>query len=332
MQRVLPLLVGGLLSPLWATSLNLDPIQADLYHTFCDTSDQITCQTNSYIHLDQHFLLDEDRVVLFFQLISPDAPAYPESNAYSSIIIDKDGHWEHAQNLTGSIEEIKRDPQGGLWLSHPWIWEGSSPQLSYSSDGKTWDPISFPSRRPFSPRESLTTCLLENSMLFRFEPQDDNPPTYWKVSYAKAISDRPQWHPISENTYYQYRCLEVGPRNNRWRVLSKTEEEFTLYHPKSDIELNVPRKLPITPANYSIQLGYFKNANNIPSLIQELSPLLSMTPYNLTLPNGAHKLLVGKFITPQEASQYLKSLQSQHPNNPYLQEAFITEISPQEHP
>jgi len=321
-----------LLYPLFAT--NTAKLAQELQGVLCPMESDIICDKDSYLTYSDYLLLDNDKFLIFFNLVSPNSSPYSHGTNNISMVFDKNGHWKEGEILEGSLNRITRDPQGGIWVSHPWVIEGTSPALAYSNDGKKWKSISFPTKKPSASIESMELCLLSKEITLAFD-NFEGKYSYWKTTYADAKKAHPHWKSISKKEYNQHRCLQAKEINSHWYETIKMDQ-LEFYNSHSKITTILPKHIPIKATKhskksqngdtYSIQMGSFKIKKSMEVVAKELKGINDHPLIQKTLSKEKYKLFLGSFKTKKEAKKALEKLKRRYQKNHYIHEAFVTKL------
>ncbi len=326
MKKFKLLAIFLLFYPLFATDTT--KLAEELQSTLCPQEADIECDNDTYLTYSQHITLDNDKILIFFNLFSPNSMPYRSGTYNRGVIFDKSGHWRQGGIVKGSVERIRRSPNGDLWVSHPSVIEGTSPALSYSRDAKSWKRVSFPTKRPFASIESMEFCLLPNEITLAFD-NFEGKFSYWKTSYSDAKKKHPHWKSISEKIYQQKRCLKASSINNHWYKIDQINQ-LNFYNNQSKITTIIPNKINIktktSKSNYAIQVGHFKIKKSLDIVAKELSSIAEHTLISKKLATGGYKLFLGSFKTQQEARKDLEKLRRRYTKNPYIKEAFVSKL------
>jgi hypothetical protein len=327
MQKLKTLSLFLLFSPLFAT--NIEHLTKELSTILCSKEADIKCDKDTYLTYSKYITLDNDKLLIFLNLVSPNSSPYSHGNKNMALIFDQQGKWRKKAIVEGSIDGLIRDPKGGLWLSHPWVIEGTSPALSFSRDGQIWQRVSFPKNRPRATIESMDFCLLSNEITLTFD-NFEGKYSYWKTSYYNAQKKHPHWKNISKKEYNQQRCLEAGSINNHWYDRSKNNQ-LDFYNSHSNITTTIPNHMAIQTNSpkptYTIQVGHFKIKKSLDIVTKELKGIIGYSTISKQLPTGNHKLFLGSFRTQQEAKKALNRLRRRYQKNRYINEAFVTKLA-----
>ncbi len=293
----------------------------------CKEESIVECNTLSYISTNGYLKLDNNKILLFFKIYNPNSPLYHYGTQNAIVVFDKNGN-EKIINTTisGSISSIKRDQNGGIWISHPWNIEGTSPALSFSSNGTKWQSIKLPIKRPNLSIEWMNMCLFDNGIALKFS--NDEIFNYWKTSYKDAIKPFPNWKQINKNEYNSKRCLNANAINNNWEKIN-ANNKLKFKNSINSIQLIIPKKIPlknITNSLYSIQVGHFNRKESMDIVSKQLNEVIAYPLISKTFSNNTYKLFLGTFKTPQEAKDALNRLKRRYKKNIYINEAFITKL------
>jgi hypothetical protein len=311
------------------TILNATDISAlsqKLKSTLCQYESIVSCTTNSYFEPNSYIKLDNNKILVFFNIYDPNSSLYHAGMYNATVIFDKNGNLKvQKYPITGSIEEPKRDPHGGIWLSHPWTIEGTSPSLSFSLDGN-WQNIIFPKKRERDSIEWINICLLVNDIALKFDNGEKQ--SYWITSYHKAITKNPNWQEIPKEEFIKKRCLNAQAINNNWEEI---ESKDSLKFKRDNILIEIPKKIKqnSTLANlYSIQVGNFKLKKNLDIVSKQLNDIIGYPIISKEFQDKSYKLFLGTFHSQREAKNALERLKRKYQKNRYINEAFIVELPP----
>jgi len=310
-------------------AVNTDLLSQKLKQIICKKESVIKCNSNSYFVHDNHYLkLDNNRLLVFFKLLNPNSSPYTLGTQNAIVIFDTNHDWKLLnKTLDGSVSSIKRDPNGGIWVSHPWSIEGTTtPALSYTTDGVKWNKVTLPNKRAKVSIEWMRMCLLANEIALRFSGEGKQ--SYWKTSYNSALKTNPNWKEISKNEYNSQHCLNADAKDNNWQKIS-SQGNLAFIHEVNSNKLVIPNKIKIKSdiSNlYSIQIGHFKLKENLEEVAQQLNEIIGYPIISKEFSDNKYKLFLGTFKTAQEAKDALNRLKRKYKKNRYINEAFVTQL------
>jgi len=316
------LLVSGLLN---ATDISQSLVEK-VAPLLCKKESIVECNSNSYLVTNKDFKLDNNRLLIFFHIYNPNAPLYRHGIQNAIVLFDIDGNFQVIGTLSGSIDFIKRSPKGGIWVSHPWNIEGTTPSISYTRKGEKWSKIVLPPNRFKLSIEWVDICLRWMDIALKIS--SDNIVSYWKAPYFKAIRANPKWIEIDKYEYNSMRCLSADAFNNNWQKVD-TQNTLIFSNNKNSNKLIIPKKIPlknITNSLYSIQVGHFNRKESMDIVSKQLNEVIAYPLISKTFSNNTYKLFLGTFKTPQEAKDALNRLKRRYKKNIYINEAFITKL------
>lgn len=331
MKKLITLSLLLLLPPLYA--IDTSKLYQELMPLVCKNENITPCDKNSIlIHHKTYFKLDNNRILLFFNTHTPNVYAEQYGVVNGAVIFDINRDWQIVNHFfSGSVEKIKRDLHGALWVSHPWMVEGTSPALSYSKDGLKWVDIKLPPRgRDLHPSFSLDFLLLEDKIALRYDDGEyETGRLYWIASYQEAIKANPKWQKIGPKEYNSYRSITTTAINNSWSVWASKDPKNLLFYNtvngnKFEIPSEIGRNMPSTKVSYTIQVGFFNVEKNLNQVSEELKGVTEYALIAKKLSYDQYKLFLGSFTTKEEATETLKKLRSRYQQNRYINQAFIT--------
>jgi len=312
------------------TALDTLALSQRLKPILCQKESIRTCNMSSYLIpiKNRYIMLDNNKVLVFFKLFNKSAThdVYLYGTQNGIAIFGLNNSFEVPNRvLSGDIGVIKRDPYGGIWVSHPWNIEGTTPALSYTLDGKKWQDISFPTQRPTASIEWLNICLLPNDITLKFKGEGIKD-THWITSYRDALSYNPKWKLISKQEYNSNHCLNADAIYNNWKVVSSKKN---LSFSNGSKLLVIPNKIPLKSDllnKYSIQVGHFQLKENLDKVSRELNEIIGYPLITKELSTNSYKLFLGTFNSPQEAREALERLKRRYKKNRYINEAFVVRL------
>ena len=318
----------------------------------CQKLSENGCSSEEQLKVSHSFKLDNDYLLIFFYLNKPNA-MYHHGYVNIPVIVDIEGKWRIINtHMDAEIQEIGRDPQGGIWVQTLWMIEGVSPTLYYSKNGVEWRRISFPlKRRINSAFEDVQVCFLEKEILLTFKSLGgDKVVKAWKTTYADAITKEPQWKRIPREDICQQSCSQTSAYNNAWqnrgkqanldlffqhryKPLTLSVPSFTATHRVSPMQKNVISKVsqPIEKS-YAIQLGTFNYKPNLDNMQKNMQNMLGNIQHTFqtkelkTNKGIKHKLYLGSFKQRALAQETLKALRNKHKNSKILKNAFVATL------
>jgi len=270
-------------------------------------------------------MLDNNKFMVFFMPFNPDSSPNRYGSLNGVVIFDSKGSSKVIKKrLSGDIDIIKRDPYGGVWISHPWTIEGTNPALSYTMNGLEWRDILLPDMKTFDSTRWLGICLLPNDITLRF--RGENRESFWKTSYRDALSSSPHWKSISKKEFYNNHCLSADAIYNNWKSISNRNGLTFVYGKR---RVTIPKKIPIKSQffnKYSIQVGHFKLRESLNQVSRELNEIIGYPLISKEIAPDSYKLFLGTFDTPAEAREALERLKRKYRKNRYINEAFIVKL------
>lgn len=313
----------------------------------CNKLSEKGCSTQEQLKVSNTFKLDNDRLLLFFYLYKPDE-MYQHGYVNIPAIVDTQGKWTIINtHIDAEIQEIGRDPYGGIWVRTLWMIEGVSPTLYYSKNGTQWREISLPkNRRVNNAFEDLRVCFLEKEIQLTFNSiSGDEIVKAWKTSYSNAITKKPQWKRVPKGDLCQQTCFKTSAYNNAWQNRGQQQNLERLFvHKYKPLKLSIPkynskkivvnqqsvRSKTSTPIKkmYSIQLGTFNyqsSLENMKKSMQKIEDKLISREIK-TDEKIKYKLYLGTFKSRALANSTLQDLRYRHKNNKFLQSAFVAEL------
>ncbi|MBU1668320.1 SPOR domain-containing protein [bacterium] len=321
-----------------------DTIQTQL----CQQLSEKGCSTEEQLKVSNSFKLDNDRLLLFFYLYKPN-DMYKHGYVNIPVIVDIQGKWSVINtHMDAEIQELGRDPQGGIWLRTLWMIEGASPALYYSKDGTKWTTVSFPlNRNVNSAFEDLSVCFLEKEIQLTFNSMGgDEIVKAWKTNYANAITKEPQWIRVPKKEICQRACFKTSAYNNAWQNKGTQQNLDLLFeHKYKPLKVSIPKymaqKITVSkksvvttktssPINktYAIQLGTFNyksSLENMEKSMQKIEFTLHSKEFN-TDKGIKYKLYLGSFKSRNLANNTLKELRNKDKNSKILKNAFVAEL------
>ena len=219
--------------------------------------------TNNNLYLNNITKLDNEKLLLFFNLSKPQT-MYGEGFANIPVLIDKDGHYKVSNNILGpQFGNIQRDRRGGLWVEMNTITGDYSSDFFYSKDGLNWKYINIEvndGKQMIDSRNSFHLCILEDSMLFKVNGINIARPYGWKTTYLDLLNATQQGEFVKEESYKNLKCLKYKVKNNHW---TKRYDNEKIYFSNSKTSLNLSLEMSDLRGDYTIQLGVFSDLKNI---------------------------------------------------------------------
>ncbi len=303
----------------------------ELMPLVCKNENITPCEKDTVlIRHKTYFKLDNNRILLFFYTHTPNVHSEQYGVENGAVIFDINSGWQIVNHIfSGSVEEIKRDLHGSIWLSHPWIIEGTTPTLSYSKDGVKWVDIKLPPRgNDLNPSFTLDFSLLKDKIALRYDDgSSETRKLYWITTYKDAISANPRWTKISAKEYNSYRSITTTEINNFWSERSMEGSDLAFEHIINGNKLHIPKEikkgLNSNKTLYSIQVGFFNLEKNLNMITKELKGIKEYALFSKEVSCCKYKLFLGSFSIKKEAEDALEELKNRYPKNRYINEAFI---------
>jgi len=307
----------------------------------CQKLSKQGCNQQQTLAFDNAFKLDNNRI-LFFSHLEREDSLY--SHGYNNIptIVDMKNNWQVINHsIEAEIQNVLRDPYGGIWVHALWMIEGVSPLLYYSKDGYNWKRITLPKDdNNHGTFEDLEICFLKESIQLRFNNLDNTDRTkIWEGKYKLVIDKNSLWEKVNKKDISNEKCSKTLALNNSWRLSKGSNKKVFLTLEKNDISKNnnliTPAakdrenlKVEMQTTHFSIQLGTFKHKDSIDTLYTQMNNIPNTIIQREFISNGetVHKLFIGYFIAYDEAKNELSLLREKYPNNKVLKNAFITKL------
>lgn len=320
----------------------------------CQELSEEGCSIDEQLTVSNYFKLDNDKLLLFFYLYKP-KDMYRHGYINIPVIVDTAGRWQIIDtHMDAEIQDIGRDPQGGIWVRTLWKIEGVAPALYYSKNGTEWSTVSLPlDRHVNSSFEDLGVCFLEKKIQLTFNSVGgDGVVKAWKTSYADAITKKPLWDRIPTDDMYLPSCFKTSAYNNAWEDKGKRPNlDLFFVHKYKTLQISIGKYIPkkvvapkkavvvtqkpilqkktnSTETIYTIQVGTF----NYPSSLESMKKVMKNMKYPLidrefkTTQSTKYKLFLGSFKEKILAQRALIELRINHPDNKFLTNAFVLEL------
>lgn len=314
----------------------------------CTKLSEKGCSSEEQLKVSNSFKLDNDRLLLFFYLYKPN-DMYRHGYVNIPAIVDIKGKWTIINtHMDAEIQEVGRDPQGGIWVRTLWMIEGVFPTLYYSKDGTEWKTISFPSNRNVNNAfEDLQICFLEKEIQLTFKSMGgDEIVKAWKTNYADAITKTPYWKRVPKADLCQQACFKTSAYNNAWENKGiQPNLDLVFEHKYKPLKVIIPKyttqKVTVTKQNdittktsspmkktYAIQLATFNYKSNLENMEKNMQKVeFPLHPKEIHTDKGIkYKLYLGSFSSRKLAYTALKELREKNKNNKILENAFVAEL------
>lgn len=293
------------------------------------------CNKERTLIFDHTFKLKNNRSLLFSHLENKDS-LYVHGYKNIPLIVDKNHKWTIINNLIeAEIQNVLKDPYGGIWIHALWMIEGVSPLVYYSKDGLKWQQISLPKNEEYHGTfEDLELCFLKNSVLLRFNNLDNTEQTkVWETQYQAILNKNPLWKRVTNKEKLTQKCLQTSTQyNTKDSFLSLTNKELKEQTTPLPCKISKPitakpnRENPLT--YFSLQLGTFQQKSSIDTLYKQMNHVPDTLIQREFILNGkkVNKVFIGYFTTHDEAKNKLIFLRKKYPDNLILKNAFITKL------
>lgn len=276
------------------------------------------------VTLVKHFLLDNERVLLFFTLYKPHA-MYEEGFSTIAVLLDKEGTLTRIDSFQNVFGTIQRDPHGGLWVKTMIVTGDYLPFLLYSSDGTKWTGVDLGRERR---GETWHKICFSSTKVSLMGTQGES--AFVKsTTYADALSENPSWQfsKVAVSEIYKS-CHKTEAKNNHWKITTnKREIHFKNGHTSRKLLL----KLEDTLGKYTVQLGVFDDLKNIDRRwfsINDYSEFMGYYPTiikKVQTPKGiVYKVFLDTFFEKKDAKKAMKIVLGESIFR--VKEAFVTEF------
>jgi len=307
----------------------------------CQKLSKQECNQQQTLAFGNAFKLDNNRI-LFFSHLEREDSLYSHGYKNIPIIVDMKNNWQIINHsIEAEIQNVLRDPYGGIWVHALWMIEGVSPLLYYSKDGYNWKRITLPKDdNNHGTFEDLEICFLKESIQLRFNNLDNTDKTkIWEGKYKLVIDKNSLWEKINKKEISNEKCSKTLAVNNNWKLSKGSNKKvfLTLERNNNNENNNIITptakdrknlKVAMQTTHFSIQLGTFKHKDSIDTLYTQMNNIPNTIIQREFISNGetVHKLFIGYFIAYDEAKNELSLLREKYPNNKVLKNAFITKL------
>jgi len=308
----------------------------------CQKLSKQGCNQQQTLEFNNAFKLDNNRILFFAHLEREDS-LYSHGYKNIPIIFDMKKNWQIINHIIkAEIQNVLRDPYGGIWVHALWMIEGVSPLLYYSKDGFDWKRVTLPKEdNNHGTFEDLEVCFLKESIQLRFNNLDNTDRTkIWEGKYKLIIDKNSLWEKVKKKDISNEKCSKTLALNNPWRLSKgRNKKIFLTLERNNNNENNIIThaakdkknlKVETQITHFSIQLGTFKHKNSIETLYTQMNniPPNSIIQREFISKNGetVYKLFIGYFIAYNEAKNELSILRKKYPDNKILNNAFITKL------
>jgi len=302
------------------------------------------CNKERTLSFDNYFTLDTNRVLLFSHLERTDS-LYSHGYTNIPIIVENKHKWQIINHkIEAEIQNVLRDPYGGIWIHALWMIEGVSPLLYYSKNGIKWQQIKLPKEEGnHGTFEDLEICFLRESLQLRFNNLDNTEETkIWESPYKPIIEQKASWKRVNIKNISKEKCFK-DLALNKTIISSIAPREIpkkkAILKPITDVVIasstQVMTKDTQAKENkqqqtvyFSLQLGTFKQKSSLDTLYTQMNQIPNTLIQRDFIVNGEtiYKLFIGYFINYNEAKNELRTLRKKYPDNKILKNAFITKL------
>jgi len=283
------------------------------------------CPAGKPLSYLDHFKMDNDRLLLFFYLTTPDG-IYRANNTLP-VKIDLRGNWTVGKVIQGSLGKVTRDPQGGIWL-HTQNASGNntSPLLYHSKNGIDWKAITLPDSKQV---DCCTVylkalCFEDNTVRASLQNADDITKAAtiksWRTDTRHVMTTNPAWQALDQKLVCNQLCQTTSAYNNAW-VLEQRGNDTLFRHKFQNIviKLNAPsnNENPATSAQKSgfvVQAGLFGLEKNANQLLRKLTSA-GYSGFTTTIDSSGRtytKVYIGPFPEKNQAVKIRQKLMSKH--------------------
>ena len=321
---IIPLLFTQLI---YAESKNIT-VPKNIQTKLCQKFLKESCTPRKALAFNNTFKLNNNKFLLFSHIEKSDS-LYSHGYKNIPLIVDEKNNWQIINHhIEAEIQNVLRDPHGGIWIHSLWMIEGVSPLLYYSKDGDKWQQITLPrDENNYGIFEDLEICFQQDSLQLRFNNLDNTEETkIWESTYQLSLDKKPLWNKVTKKTTKK-NCSKASKINNRW-ILSKdthNKSTFTITNTDTIHKPIISNKQPI---HFSLQLGTFKEKSSINKLYTQMENIENTIIQRKFIVEGKtlYKAFIGDFTSHNNAKETLSILRKKHPNNSILKNAFITKL------
>ena len=305
------------------------PVQLQL--KLCEQLAQNTnrCENGSTIDYYKHLVLSDDQLLIFVYL-NEHARSYGQTNSAIPILVNRIGEWRATQgenSISEDIESLHQDPHNNIWVRAIWHVEGVYPALYHSQDAIHWKRTRLPENREVDCCfESIDVPSFQwNTLKLTFRDLDNKRVKSWETTYNSAMSNNPNWHPVSN---IPVKSLEKRSKGN-WEV-TKSKTTISFLNTRSKYKIVLPVSEKDNQKLYHVQIGAYAKMSSAKIVMNSLEEMPYEPFIKTTTVNGRKyiKLLIGSFTSKKKARFILSKIKKEHQNNKSIQKAFILTSKP----